>query len=70
MDGNAFEDRLLTVREIARYLAMAPGTIRNRVSAGTIPFVKLPGGQVRFRRADIDAWVASGQENGDAQPAA
>lgn len=68
MDVNAFEERLLTVDEVARYLGYTPGTVRNKVSAGEIPYEKLPSGAVRFRLSTIDAWVSSGR-NGTAENA-
>lgn len=51
-------DRLLTGEEIAAYLGLHPGTIRNKVYRREIPFEKV-GGSVRFRRATIDEWIKS-----------
>ena len=47
---------LMTVEELAGYLNIAEKTIRNRVSAGSIPFVKV-GSALRFRRSAIDGWI-------------
>lgn len=58
MNGNAIEDRLMTVEELAAYLNLKPGTIYNRVSQRTIPFEKV-GRSVRFRRSTIDEWIKS-----------
>lgn len=55
--GNVLGDRLMTAAETARYLGLAEGTVRNKASAGEIPFVKL-GISLRFRLSEIDAWVA------------
>lgn len=55
--GNDIEDRLLTAAEAALYLALAEGTVRNKASAGQIPFVKL-GTALRFRRSELDLWVS------------
>ena len=55
MAGNG-SDEFLTVEELAERLKIAPGTIYNWVSRGEIPYVKI-GRAVRFRRADIDAWI-------------
>lgn len=50
-------DRLMTAKEAAVYLGYAEGTVRNKVSAGEIPYVKLASGALRFRRSDLDAWI-------------
>lgn len=47
--------------DAAAYLGVAVGTVRNWVSARSIPFVRR-GGVVRFHRADLDAWLR--QEDG------
>lgn len=56
MESN-LNDRLLTAAELARYIGMSQGTIRNKASAGEIPTVKL-GFALRFRLSEIDAWIA------------
>lgn len=63
--GSNDDERLLTAREAARYLGLAEGTVRNKVSAGDIPYVKV-GTALRFRRSALDAWV----EEHSPQPAA
>lgn len=55
---------LMTAAELAAYLNIAEKTIRNRVSRSEIPYVKV-GSALRFRRADIDAWIS-----GELEPAA
>ncbi len=47
----------MTYGEVAEYLAVAVGTVRNWVSAQKIPHSKR-GGMVRFKRGEIDAWLA------------
>ncbi len=47
----------MTYGEVAEYLAVAVGTVRNWVSARKIPHSKR-GGMVRFKRGEIDAWLA------------
>lgn len=66
MDSNA--ERLMTVEEAAEYLRLAEGTIKNRVSDGTIPYLKA-GGLVRFRRSELDAWMESHREPANTTPA-
>jgi excisionase family DNA binding protein len=51
---NVYRD-LMTVKEVAAYLQLSEGTVRNYVSAKEIPFEK-KGGSVRFRKSDIDDW--------------
>jgi excisionase family DNA binding protein len=52
-------DRLLTAKDAARYLGYSEGTVRNYASEGVIPSVKLPTGGLRFRRSELDVWIAS-----------
>lgn len=51
------DDRLLTAKEAAQYLGYAEGTVRNKAAAGELPTVKL-GTALRFRRSDLDGWIA------------
>lgn len=44
--------------DVAAYLKVSEATIRARILDKTIPFHKV-GRLVRFRRAEIDAWVES-----------
>ena len=48
---------LLTVAEAAAYLRVKPRTIYQWVWRRRIPFLKA-GSTVRFRRAEIDDWLA------------
>lgn len=57
MNNNEIEDRLLTVGEAARYLGYQPGTIYNKVSARTVPHIRL-GRSLRFRKSELDRWVS------------
>lgn len=49
-------EQLMTAAELAAYLNLAEKTIRNRVSAGTMPYLKV-GPSLRFRRKEIDQWI-------------
>jgi len=49
----------MTVREVAHYLSVSPGTIRNWVSQRYIPFARR-GRVVRFHRERIDRWLSAG----------
>lgn len=48
--------RLLTAGEAARLLGYSEGTIRNKASAGEVPYVKL-GTALRFRLSDLEEWI-------------
>lgn len=52
---------LLTERQVADLTGLAPGSLRNMRSERRGPqFVKLgSNGVVRYRPADIDAWISS-----------
>jgi excisionase family DNA binding protein len=47
---------LLTTKQVAKYLRLNPVTVRRKVARGEIPAVKM-GRQIRFNRAQIDAWL-------------
>jgi excisionase family DNA binding protein len=49
---------LLTATEAARYLGIGTTKLRELTNAGAIPSVKVDGSH-RWRRTDLDAWVAS-----------
>jgi excisionase family DNA binding protein len=49
-------DSLLNVDEAAAYLGLTEKSVRKRVGGRTIPYIKV-GALLRFRRADLDAWL-------------
>jgi len=52
------DKRLLTVSDLARYIGHSPGTIRNQICQGTLPFGYIKQGRkVLFDRLDVDAWI-------------
>ena len=51
-------DEILTIDEVASYLKAGKRTVYRLASSGNIPAFKL-GGTWRFRRADLDQWIAS-----------
>jgi excisionase family DNA binding protein len=51
-------DEILTIDEVARYLKAGKRTVYRLASSGKIPAFKL-GGTWRFRRAELDQWIAS-----------
>lgn len=48
---------LATTNEVAAYLRKSPGTIANWRSEGTGPPWKRVGHDIRYRWADIEAWI-------------
>jgi excisionase family DNA binding protein len=56
MNDKSDLEPLMTVDEVAEWVRLAPGTIRQKVKARDIPFVKI-GRNTRFRRADIERWI-------------
>jgi len=49
-----------TANEVAAYLKLKLGTIRNMTSARRIPFARRKG-IVRYHRNHIDAWMSRGE---------
>ncbi len=49
-------ERLLTARELADVLGMAPATVLDWHEAGRIPSFKI-GTAVRFRASEVEAWL-------------
>lgn len=47
----------LTTEEVLGYLKTTPRTIYRLIRSGELPAVRI-GRQWRFRRADLDQWVA------------
>ena len=58
--GSTVSRELLDEKAAADFLQLAPGTLSVWRSTGRycIPFVKV-GRRVRYRRADLEAWLAS-----------
>jgi excisionase family DNA binding protein len=52
------ENHLLDVKEVAELLGLVPGSVYHLISRLEIPFVRLSSRCVRFRRSDIDRWIA------------
>jgi excisionase family DNA binding protein len=53
------EGEILTLGEVALYLKAGKRTVYRLVQQGEIPGFKL-GGTWRFRRAELDRWIAAG----------
>lgn len=48
---------LITTGEAADYLGVPIGTLRRWAKKGSVPYVVLPSGRLRFDKADLDAAV-------------
>jgi excisionase family DNA binding protein len=56
-------DRKLTIREVCEELRISRSTFYYWRQTGKAPrCLKLPNGDVRVRRADLDSWLASCEE--------
>jgi excisionase family DNA binding protein len=52
------EGEILTLDEVAAFLKAGKRTVYRLAASGKIPAFKL-GGTWRFRRAELDRWIAS-----------
>ena len=50
-------ERLLTARQVADLLDVSAETVLRWTRRGDIPAIRLPGGAIRFRPEDFDAWL-------------
>ncbi len=48
----------VSLGEAADIIGVHPATIRNWADSGELPFRRTPGGHRRFRRADLQQWLA------------
>ena len=63
MSSAASKAEIMTIREVAEYLKVNERTIYRLLAAQKLPAFKV-GGAWRFRRTDIDSWIASQSEGG------
>jgi excisionase family DNA binding protein len=69
-EGGRGDPEWLTLGQAARFLGVAQSTIRKWSDQGRVPAFYTPGGHRRFRRADLDAFLArSGPGRQQAGPA-
>lgn len=57
MDGNQLPT-FLTTEEVLRCLKVTPRTVYRLIRAGELPAVRV-GRQWRFRRSDLESWLAT-----------
>ncbi|HEL5054230.1 methylation-associated defense system helix-turn-helix domain-containing protein MAD1 [Achromobacter xylosoxidans] len=55
---NEQSDEILTLEEVAAYLKAGRRTVYRLAAEGKIPAFKL-GGTWRFRRTELDQWIAA-----------
>ena len=55
---NEQSDEILTIEEVAAYLKAGRRTVYRLAANGQIPAFKL-GGVWRFRRAELERWIAA-----------
>lgn len=55
-------DEILTLKEIAKYLKLVEKTAYRLAAEGKLPGFKV-GGSWRFKKADIEAWIAEQKGN-------
>lgn len=58
MPASDREGEILTIKQVAEYLKVTERTIYRLAAAKKIPAFKV-GGTWRFRKADIDGWIAA-----------
>jgi len=51
----------MTVQDVAEYLNVDPKTVYRMVNRGDLPGFKV-GGSWRFKKEDIDTWIAKQKE--------
>jgi excisionase family DNA binding protein len=64
--------QLLTARELAGVLAVSTETVLRWTRRGEVPAIRLPGGAIRYREDDLEAWLqkraTTGREEVSATP--
>jgi excisionase family DNA binding protein len=50
-------DRLLTIDEAARFLQIAPGTLRHWIGARRIDYVRVGGKLTRIKQSVLDQYI-------------
>ena len=66
MSTSTTEGEILTIRQVADYLKVTERTIYRLAAAKNIPAFKV-GGTWRFRKADIDSWIAAQSQDVEGQ---
>ncbi|GGC17302.1 helix-turn-helix domain-containing protein [Massilia buxea] len=64
MQNDISEGEILTIKHVADYLKVTERTIYRLAAAKQIPAFKV-GGSWRFRKADIDDWIATQSQDAE-----
>ena len=71
MSGKESQEQLLTAKEVADLLRLAPSTVFDAAARGDLPCVRLWRGRrkslLRFRRDEIEAFISRGSTAASAQ---
>jgi excisionase family DNA binding protein len=59
-------ERLLTPVELANRLGVCTETVLRWTRSGELPAYRLPGGDLRYRDSEFEAWLASRSTRADA----
>jgi excisionase family DNA binding protein len=49
--------KLLTARQVSEQLAVSTESVLRWTRRGELPAIKLPGGAIRYRETDLEAWL-------------
>lgn len=60
------QDVPLTSKDVARLFSVSTVTVANWADSGKLASFRTPGGHRRFRRADVDAFIADSATAGKA----
>ena len=52
------DDNYMTARQLAKYLGYSEYSIRSMVSRKKLPMATKIGGSLRFKKSEVDAWIA------------
>jgi excisionase family DNA binding protein len=50
-------DPFLTARELAGRLGVSAETVLRWTRRGELPAIRLPGGAIRYREAEVEIWI-------------
>ncbi len=50
---------LLTAREVGELLLLSAETVLRYTREGRLPAIRLPGGALRYREADLEKWLSA-----------
>ena len=56
-------DRLWNVTETAQFLGVEPTSLYHMVSQGRVPCIRLSKRCLRFRKSDLEAWIATKKDS-------